>query len=282
MYNTRHLIAKAFTLIELLVVIAIIALLMSIVMPGLNMAKKKAASAVCLVNAKNLSLAWYAYQEENNGTLVGGWMSRVDTNGRSIAWMRRPLHVNGTDFSDAEFKDKSVTVTDEDEIRGIEAGKLYPYMETPDAYHCPADKLRKGPDRTRMFTSYAMAACLDGAKQNLVNKFTDITSPSDRYNFVESGERNRGHWTWEGAFYVAVNATSTSVQYGLSSPVAISHGNSNIFGFADGHAENHKWHEQIIFNHYYKTENQYLYGVDYPKGSSDDVNWLGRGWALRP
>jgi prepilin-type N-terminal cleavage/methylation domain-containing protein len=61
---------KAFTLIELLVVIAIIALLLAILMPALQIAKKKAAAAVCLVNTRNLSLAWYMYAQENDGKIM--------------------------------------------------------------------------------------------------------------------------------------------------------------------------------------------------------------------
>jgi len=60
---------RAFTLIELLVVIAIIALLLSIIIPSLNLAKRKAAAAICLSNAKNLSAAWYMYQEDNDGLI---------------------------------------------------------------------------------------------------------------------------------------------------------------------------------------------------------------------
>ena len=47
----------AFTLIELLVVIAIIALLLSIIVPSLQTAKKKAAGAVCMSRERNLVLA---------------------------------------------------------------------------------------------------------------------------------------------------------------------------------------------------------------------------------
>jgi len=65
---------RAFTLIELLVVIAIIALLLAILVPSLSLVKRKAASAVCLVNFKNLALGWYMYQEENDGRLVSATM----------------------------------------------------------------------------------------------------------------------------------------------------------------------------------------------------------------
>lgn len=46
---------KAFTFIELVAVIAIIALLFAIIIPALNLAKKKAVTTVCLSNTKNLA-----------------------------------------------------------------------------------------------------------------------------------------------------------------------------------------------------------------------------------
>jgi len=58
-----------FTLIELLVVIAIIALLMAILMPGLNRAKKQAKAVVCQANLKQMGLAFTMYAEDNNGYL---------------------------------------------------------------------------------------------------------------------------------------------------------------------------------------------------------------------
>lgn len=72
---------KAFTLIELLVVIAIIALLLSIVVPSLNMAKSKAQKIICKNGIRQLCLASLLYAEGHAGELPintgwntsGGW-----------------------------------------------------------------------------------------------------------------------------------------------------------------------------------------------------------------
>jgi prepilin-type N-terminal cleavage/methylation domain-containing protein/prepilin-type processing-associated H-X9-DG protein len=55
---------KGFTLIELLVVISIIALLMSVLMPALNKAKKHAQAALCKENLHQWALIWKFYVDE--------------------------------------------------------------------------------------------------------------------------------------------------------------------------------------------------------------------------
>ena len=57
----------AFTLIELLVVIAIIALLMGILMPSLQKAKKQAQAVVCVAHMKGLGVALRMYIDDYDG-----------------------------------------------------------------------------------------------------------------------------------------------------------------------------------------------------------------------
>lgn len=71
----------AFTLIELLVVIAVIALLMSILMPALNMAREGGRKMVCGQNEKNMGLGLFVYASDNDGKLplntVDRWLVDV-------------------------------------------------------------------------------------------------------------------------------------------------------------------------------------------------------------
>ncbi len=62
-------IKKGFTLIELLVVISIIALLLSIMMPALNIAREQAKTTVCAVNMRSMGLALRMYEDNNDQKL---------------------------------------------------------------------------------------------------------------------------------------------------------------------------------------------------------------------
>ena len=57
---------KGFTLIELLVVISIIALLLSVLLPALKIAKEKAKSIQCKANLKSQHVAMKLYLEDND------------------------------------------------------------------------------------------------------------------------------------------------------------------------------------------------------------------------
>src|SRR4051812_41644478 len=67
-----------FTLVELLVVIGIIALLISMLLPALNQARKQAESTQCLAQLRQCGQTLYIYANQNKGYFPTGVVDSVD------------------------------------------------------------------------------------------------------------------------------------------------------------------------------------------------------------
>ena len=279
--------SRAFTLIELLVVIAIIAILMAIIMPALNLVKKKAATTACLSNTKNLSLGWYMYHSDNDGRIMSCEDTGREPNGNFVGWCGVPRDESGATMS---YDQTSPAVTDQDEIRGIKRGVLFPYVQDPGVYHCPADNQRKSLyDGTTVFVSYGMPYCLyritnpeDPRYNQQIRLFDEITSPSTRYNFVESAETR--NYNVAHHFVIGSPEETNLDEWGWWGPMAINHGNSSVLGFCDGHSEVRKWRDSFTIERVYKLIDQGAtsYGIEYPPaGQTQDIDYMDDGWPYR-
>lgn len=232
----------AFTLIELLVVIAIIALLLAIIIPSLKTAKLYAQASVCLANTNGLLKGWMLYAQDNNEQLVGSVTRKVGA--PDYSWVLWPQDASGTDVADS-------ATTPEDEIRGIQKGLLFKYIENPECYHCPADKryLRPFGTGTLGWRTYGISSgigiCSLSETQYLGyyprTKSTTIPNPGNKYVFVEEGELQRGFnlnsWVFKPQLYNK-----------LTDSLGFFHGDKSIMGFADGHGEKHLWWDKDIID----------------------------------
>ena len=115
---------RRFTLIELMVVIAIIGILMTLLMPSLSKARKKARQAVCIANQKQIGIGFasYATDYENLPVVKDSWAGNLSYDDL-INIDNRPNI--GTDINRTDFRSPVFECPDDTTNNGNKAGRSY-------------------------------------------------------------------------------------------------------------------------------------------------------------
>jgi len=191
---------RAFTLIELLVVIAIIAILAALLLPALAKAKRKAQTATCLSNQKQLALAWILFTDDHRGKIVN--FDTVVNAAGDIPWRyATPAGINL--IINRSMSSETIDMVTLQE--GYKQGALYQYAPNVNVLHCPADarytSSTVGSTTVGNFAygSYSGAGGMNGFTYESapLTKQSAIQHPSQRFLWIEENDprgENKGPW----------------------------------------------------------------------------------------
>jgi prepilin-type N-terminal cleavage/methylation domain-containing protein/prepilin-type processing-associated H-X9-DG protein len=247
--NSRMKISKrartrsgGFTLIELLIVIAIIALLMGILLPALTKVRRQGKRAACLAHTRQLQIAWQAYAETYDGTLVNGgrvpypvaadygrsqrfWCSGWPPPGYDWDWNPNGFYPAGEQF-----------LTYTERVEKMKGGALWPFLREEKAYRCT--EARKEFHRTFSIVQ-SMNSSWTGQwappQGEIITNLGQVKKASERIVFVEEGQPSPNG-------YMVIHDISANGWIWIDKPQA-PHVKGSNFSFVDGHAEFWKWED---------------------------------------
>ncbi len=218
-------------------------------------ARQLARELVCMGNNEVLTGAWLAYADDNDGALVGGHTDPGQ-------WVDRPAASGSVDL----------------QFDAIRRGLLFPYVGDLHAYHCPADQTLNEPNYPVVLT-YSIAGGANGeswASYEKAKVYSDLANPATRYVFVEEANTRGSNI---GSWQMHPRATSPT----WTDPLAMWHTESTVLGFADGHAEIRRWHDQSLIDwcHRAMEKNAFTFSMTPPDDEQEDVEYMAQGFPYK-
>jgi prepilin-type N-terminal cleavage/methylation domain-containing protein/prepilin-type processing-associated H-X9-DG protein len=239
-YSEHVPLARAgFTLVELVVVVAMVGLLATMLAPTLARTKPNSASFQCQNNLRQLAFAWKMYADDNNGGLV--YNRDGGNTGKSLgseAWVAGWL-----DYTSSTDNTNTALLIDHNKYPY--GAYLGPYIKTPLAFRCPADrstapmpggaKPRARSISMNNFVGTGSRTWNTPSRYPLCTKFDQIKLPGYMFVFLDEREDSIN----DGCFL-----TDPDTRYALIDYPSSYHNNAGSFSFADGHSEFHPWKDR--------------------------------------
>jgi prepilin-type processing-associated H-X9-DG protein len=261
----------------LLVVVAIIAILAALLLPALEKSKEQAQGIKCMSNSKQLIIAWKLYSVDN-----GGWFVYNPGNNDSPNWCKGWVSFAANDTDNTNY---DLMINNPNSMLGV-------YTKNYQIYACPADQSRAliGGAMYPRVRSVSMSEAV-GCDANPY--WLNYLQPSVNFTaFHKESDLGRmsSSMLWvivdehpdsinDALLAVAIPATPAETAW-IDVPASY-HNGACGFGFADGHAEIHKWldHRSIWPTRY----DGYLYnGLDgqtpppHSQPNNQDCVWIGQ------
>jgi prepilin-type N-terminal cleavage/methylation domain-containing protein/prepilin-type processing-associated H-X9-DG protein len=255
--RSRH--SRGFTLIEVLVVVAIIALLVSILLPSLRVAREQSRSLLCSTNLKTVGHGGLYYVQANRDYLpgAGSWPELIAP---YIHKERRGSTLNIDQvLASGEYLAKMETYLCPDDLKFITSGMVFKTLPTGELVRAvyalsygfnsylsypfsnPA-AARKGASFSAYGVNPQITTGVDGRTRVFrnLNKITSVARQNDIVMVTDAGQDDLWvtryadlAWDWDADTDPPGNASNLGM-------LEVHHRVSNNFLFADGHVETKK------------------------------------------
>jgi prepilin-type N-terminal cleavage/methylation domain-containing protein len=163
---------KSFTLIELLVVVAIIAILVSIMLPSLSLAREKARMLKCQVNMVGITKSFLMFADDHNGFLPGAVGSSEEEEVWKTDWLSGQGPVKNYDISFPKVPDQGTLFS--------YYGKQSKILRCPSL---PVGELGSGVGSNGKF-DYAMTEMFGGAMLSRIEPLSRFKNLDETYQSV--------------------------------------------------------------------------------------------------